>query len=168
PTGDGWVGQNGQDLWEQAYLVQRGANYGWSVMEGSHVFYANRKAGPTPFSKPTVEHPHSEMRSLTGGIVYRGTALPGLRGAYLYSVWPAARARGARKEGAGVPWPQELARPTLQVTGFGTASKGELLIADHGGGYYRLEPTRKDEAPPRFPTRLSETGLFTSAKDLRP
>ena len=41
-----WVGQNGQDLWEQAYLVKKGENYGWSVTEGSHPFYPNRKAAP--------------------------------------------------------------------------------------------------------------------------
>ena len=49
-------------------------------MEGSHPFYPNRKAGPTPLVKPTVEHHHSEARSLTGGIVYHGKKLPDLRG----------------------------------------------------------------------------------------
>src|SRR5205085_8407650 len=56
-TGHIWVGMNGQDLWEPAYLVQKGANYGWSVKEGSHDFYPQRKAGPTPISPPTLEHP---------------------------------------------------------------------------------------------------------------
>ncbi|HJZ55883.1 MAG TPA: PQQ-dependent sugar dehydrogenase, partial [Gemmataceae bacterium] len=41
-TGHIWVGQNGQDLWEQAFLVKKGDNYGWSVTEGSHPFYTNR------------------------------------------------------------------------------------------------------------------------------
>ena len=51
PTnGNLWVGNNGQDLWEQIYLVKRGANYGWSVYEGGHIFYANRKLGPHPVS----------------------------------------------------------------------------------------------------------------------
>jgi glucose/arabinose dehydrogenase len=62
PTGEIWVGQNGQDLWEQAYLVRRGENYGWSVMEGGHAFYPAGPQGPTPFTKPMVEHPHSEFR----------------------------------------------------------------------------------------------------------
>ena len=83
-TGQIWVAQNGQDLWEQAYLVHKGDNYGWSVMEGSHPFYPNRKLGPTPVVKPTVEHHHSEFRSLTGGIVYYGEKYPDLQGAYLY------------------------------------------------------------------------------------
>ncbi|MEI7700963.1 MAG: PQQ-dependent sugar dehydrogenase, partial [Planctomycetia bacterium] len=41
-TGQLWLGQNGQDLWEQVYLVRRGENYGWSIQEGSHPFYAER------------------------------------------------------------------------------------------------------------------------------
>src|SRR5207244_12313616 len=80
-TGHGWVGNNGQDQWEQAYFIHRGENYGWSVMEGGHPFYPTRAAGPTPIVPPTIEHPHSEARSLTGGIVYYGRALPDLRGA---------------------------------------------------------------------------------------
>jgi uncharacterized repeat protein (TIGR03806 family) len=168
PTGDIWVGQNGQDLWEQAYLVQRGANYGWSVTEGSHPFYPDRKAGPTPISPPTVEHSHSEMRSLTGGIVYHGSELPELRGAYLYGDWSTGKIWGVRHEHGKVTWNQELADTTLQITGFGTDSQGELLIADHGSGFYRLEPSPKQENPPKFPTRLSETGLFTSVKDHQP
>jgi uncharacterized repeat protein (TIGR03806 family) len=168
PTGDIWVGQNGQDLWEQAYLVQRGANYGWSVSEGSHPFYPNRKQGPTPISPPTVERPHSEMRSLTGGVVYRGARLPELRGAYIYGDWSTGKIWGVRHEQGKVVWQQELADTVLQIAGFGLDSHGELLIADHGGGYYQLEPAPKEAAPARFPTRLSETGLFTSVKDHRP
>ncbi len=167
-TGDLWVGQNGQDLWEQAYLVRRGANYGWSVYEGSHPFYLTRKRGPTPISPPTVEHPHSEMRSLTGGVVYRGRQLPELRGAYLYGDWSTGKIWGVRHDQGKVIWHKLLAETTLQITGFGTDSKGELLIADHGGGIYRLEPTPLDPHPAHFPTRLSETGLFLSVKDDQP
>ena len=64
-TGHIWVGNNGQDLWETAYLLRRGANYGWSVYEGSHPFYLERKRGPTPLVLPTIEHSHAEFRSLT-------------------------------------------------------------------------------------------------------
>jgi uncharacterized repeat protein (TIGR03806 family) len=164
PTGDLWVGNNGQDLWEQVYLVRRGANYGWSVLEGSHPFYPTRKAGPHPFDRPIAEHHHSEMRSLSGGLVYHGNELPELRGAYIYGDWSTGRIWGIRHDKGRVTWHQELAATTLQITGFGTDSKGELLIADHGGGYYRLERAPREEAPARFPTRLSETGLFTSVR----
>ncbi len=162
-TGDLWVGQNGQDLYEQAYLVRRGENYGWSVTEGGHPFYPTRTAGPTPITKPTVEHPHSEFRSLTGGIVYRGDAFPELRGAYIYGDWSTGRIWGAKQQQGKLTWQQELATSTLQITGFGTDTKGELLICDHGGGaLYRLERTPPQNDAPRFPTKLSETGLFAS------
>ncbi|HVE43158.1 MAG TPA: PQQ-dependent sugar dehydrogenase [Planctomycetota bacterium] len=162
-TGDLWVGQNGQDLWEQAYLVRRGENYGWSVTEGGHPFYPTRTAGPTPITKPTVEHPHSEFRSLTGGIVYRGDAFPELRGAYIYGDWSTGRIWGAKQQQGKLTWQQELATSTLQITGFGADTKGEILICDHGGGaIYRLERTPPQKDAPLFPTKLSETGLFAS------
>jgi uncharacterized repeat protein (TIGR03806 family) len=166
-TGDLWIGQNGQDLWEQVYLVEKGANYGWSAYEGSHPFYVERKGGPSPVSKPIAEHPHSEMRSLTGGVVYRGDKVPDLRGAYIYGDWSTGKIFGIKHDKGRVTWHKELCTTTLQISGFGLDSHGELLIADHGGGYYRLEPAPKEANPPKFPTKLSETGLFTDVKEHR-
>ncbi|MGE3804804.1 MAG: PQQ-dependent sugar dehydrogenase [Gemmataceae bacterium] len=167
PTGDIWVGNNGQDLWETVYLVERGANYGWSLVEGSHPFYPQRQQGPTPISKPIAEHHHSEARSLTGGVVYRGKLLPDLNGAYLYGDWSTGKIWGIRHQKGKVTWHQELADSPLHISGFGLDSRGELLIVDHDGALYRLEPTPRQENPPKFPTRLSDTGLFTSVKDHR-
>jgi glucose/arabinose dehydrogenase len=167
-TGHIWVGNNGQDLWEQAYLIKKGANYGWSVTEGSHPFYPARKAGPTPLSKPTVEHPHSEARSLTGGIVYYGSKYPQLQGAYIYGDYSTGKIWGVRHDGRRVTWHKELASTRLQITGFGVDSHGEILIADHRGenkgGLYTLEALPKETVPSIFPHKLSESGLFRSAK----
>jgi uncharacterized repeat protein (TIGR03806 family) len=163
-----WVGNNGQDLWEQAYLIERSANYGWSVMEGSHPFYPNRKAGPTPFSKPTVEHPHSEARSLTGGLVYHGKKYPELDGVYIYGDYSTGKIWGVRHDGRRVTWHQELANTRLQITSFGVDAQGEILLTDHRGhgegGLYTLEPTPRDLPPSTFPRRLSESGLFKFVK----
>jgi uncharacterized repeat protein (TIGR03806 family) len=170
-TGHVWVGNNGQDLWEQAYLIRKGANYGWSVLEGSHPFYPNRQAGPTPFSPPTVEHHHSEARSLTGGIVYDGTQHPELRGAYLYGDYSTGRVWAARHDGSKVVWHRELAQTSLKITGFGTDARGEVLICDHQapgqGALYTLEPTPRDDRPTTFPKKLSDGGLFAAVKDHR-
>ena len=161
-TGAVWVGQNGQDLWEQVYFVERGGNYGWSVLEGSHPFYPDRKAGPEPFSMPIAEHHHSEMRSLTGGVVYRGKEFPELVDAYIYGDWSTGRIWGVRQEKGRAVWHQELAKTPLKITGFGLDAHGELLIADHGGGYYRLERAPAAKTAPPFPRKLSETGIFVS------
>ena len=170
-AGHVWVGNNGQDLWETAHLIRKGENYGWSVMEGSVPFYPNRQAGPTPFVKPTIEHHHSEARSLTGGVVYHGEKLPGLRGAYLYGDYSTGRIWAMKHDGAKPLWHKEAATPRMQITGFGTDSKGELLICDHRGngegGLYTLEPTPTDLPPSTFPRKLSDSGLFDSVTDHR-
>lgn len=167
-TGHLWVGQNGQDLWEQAYLIHKGDNCGWSVQEGSHPFYPNRKRGPTPIVTPTVEHHHSEFRSLTGGIVYYGPGHKELHGAYIYGDYSTGKVWGIHHDGTKALWHRELASTTLQITGFATDSRGELLICDHRGkgegALYHLEPTPKNAAPPAFPKKLSESGLFRSVK----
>jgi glucose/arabinose dehydrogenase len=71
-TGNLWVGDVGWELWEMIYRVERGGNYGWSLMEGNHLVRPGSKKGPTPIIPPIIEHPHSEAASITGGYVYRG------------------------------------------------------------------------------------------------
>jgi uncharacterized repeat protein (TIGR03806 family) len=168
-TGHVWVGQNGQDLWEQAYLVRKGDNYGWSVYEGSHPFYLNRQLGPHPHVKPTIEHHHAEFRSLTGGVVYHGQRFPELQGAYIYGDYSTGKIWAMRHDGEKVHWHKELASTTLRITGFGIDSRGELLICDHraNGGFYTLERTPVEAPKGRFPRKLSESGLFESVKDHR-
>ena len=161
-TGQIWAGNNGQDLWETAHLIRRGENYGWSVYEGSHPFYLNRKLGPTPAVPPTIEHHHSEARSLTGGVVYYGDRVPELNGAYVYGDYSTGKIWGTRHDGSHVTWQKELANTELQITAFAVDHRGELLIVDHAGGIYRLVRSPPQNPTPKFPTRLSETGLFVS------
>ena len=168
-TGQLWLGQNGQDLWEQVYLIGRGENYGWSVQEGSHAFYPERPRGTEPIVAPVAEHHHSESRSLTGGVVYRHPKHPELNGCFLYGDYSTGKIWGIRHDGRAVTFHRELADTTLQIAGFGISHDGEVLVVDHGGGIYKLEPNPARPADP-FPTKLSETGLFDSvaAHQLKP
>lgn len=163
-----WVGENGQDLWEMARLLERGANYGWSVYEGSHPFNLQRQLGPTAVTKPTIEHSHSEFRSLTGGVVYYGRNFPDLRGAYTYGDWATGRIWGALHDGQKMIWHRELLDTAFAITGFGTDEHGELLVIDEGSGFHHLEPVSVKISTPKFPTKLSETGLFASVKKHQP
>ena len=164
-SGQVWVGNNGQDLWETAHLVRPGENYGWSVFEGSHPFYANRALGPTPHVIPTIEHSHSEFRSLTGGVVYRGTQWPDLDGAYIYGDYSTGRIWGAKHEGTQMIWHHELADSPLGIAAFRALPNGDLLVADHlGHGVYRLEQNTPPARAQPFPKKLSETGLFENGQ----
>ncbi|MBX7165738.1 MAG: PQQ-dependent sugar dehydrogenase [Pirellulales bacterium] len=167
-TGELWVGNNGQDLWETAHLVRRGDNLGWSVYEGNHPFYLHRIPGPTPVVPTTIEHSHADFRSLTGGVVYHGDRFPELEGAYVYGDYSTGKIWAARHRDGQITWSQELADTTLQITAFRVDQRGDLLVVDHGGGIFRLARNMAPDAPIEFPQTLSETGLFAAVAEHRP
>jgi uncharacterized repeat protein (TIGR03806 family) len=168
-TGDLWVGEVGQDLWESVHKIEKGGNYGWSVMEGSHPFRPERKHGPTPILKPIMEHPHSDFRSLTGGFVYHGKRLKDLEGAYVYGDFDTGRVWALRHDGKKVTWRQQLAVTPRRLVSWGEDNAGELYFLDFmGGQVHRLVPAPKTAPAADFPRKLSETGLFASTKELKP
>jgi putative heme-binding domain-containing protein len=167
-TGALWVGDVGWEMWEMVYRVEKGGNYGWSVQEGSQTVRPEGKRGPTPILPPTVEHDHTEARSLTGGRAYYGKRFPELSGVYVYGDYVTGKLWGLKHDGKKVTWKQELANSPLEVIDFGEGRDGELYILDHGGTVGRLVPDPAAKANADFPRKLSETGLFTSVKDHAP
>ena len=169
PTGNLWLGDVGQDLWEMIHLVRRGGNYGWSVNEGSHSFYASRKLGPAPPTPPIVEHSHTESRSITGGFVYRGSRLAELVGTYVYCDYETGIVWGFEYEDGSVKNHRVLATSTYKVGSFGRDHAGEIYLVAYSGEILRLRPTAQDgDRGDRFPHKLSETGLFASVEDHTP
>jgi len=177
PTGQMWAGEVGQDLWEMIYLIQKGGNYGWSVMEGSHPFRPERPKGPTEFIKPIIEHPHSDFRSITGGYVYRGNRLWKLKGTYIYGDYDTGKVWGLRYINWGlnstnkkVRLHRELYDSTIRLVEFGQDEQGEVYLVDFVSGTIQWlvpAPPANPNAP-KFPRKLSETGLFASTKDHTP
>jgi len=160
-----WVGDVGWELWEMIYRVERGGNYGWSLVEGRQPVHQERMRGPTPILPPTVEHSHIEARSITGGYVYRGQWLKDLVGAYIYGDYVTGKIWGVRHDGEQVTWQKELVDTPLQIICFGVDHSGELYIVGYGGTIHVLEPQQQASANDNFPQMLSETGLFSSVKD---
>jgi uncharacterized repeat protein (TIGR03806 family) len=164
PQGNLWCGDIGQDQWEMVEIVRRGDNYGWSVVEGGHPFYLERESGPHPFAKPAIVHPHSEARSITGGVTYLGSKFPELRGAYIYGDYGTGKIWAARFDGKQITFHQEIADTPFQILGFCLDASGELYLVDYAGPLYTLERAPTGKPLPVFPRRLSETGLFRSVK----
>ncbi len=167
-TGALWVGDVGWELWEMVYRVQRGANYGWSLFEARQPVHRERRRGPTPIVPPTVEHSHTEARSITGGYVYHGSRLKELAGAYIYGDYVTGKIWGLRHDGQQVTWLKELVDTPLQVICFGVDHNQELYVVDYAGTIHRLVRNPRTAANEDFPTRLSQTGLFASVKDQTP
>ncbi len=166
-TGRPWVGDVGQDIWEMIELTDKGANHGWSVLEGSHAFHINAKRGPTPIVPPVIEHHHTICRSITGGYVYQGAKFPELRGAYVYGdyeygkMWALRYDAKARK----LTWHKELTDSAVKISSFGQGRDGSFYALDYGSGeIYQLDRRPPVRETTRFPRRLSETGLFASVK----
>lgn len=167
-TGQPWVGDVGQDIWEMIELVSRGSNHGWSVKEGNHPFHPNAKVGPTPFVPPVVEHHHTECRSITGGYVYEGDKFPELRDVYLYGDYQYGKVWGLRYDHAAkkVTWHGEIADTTVKIASFGVGRDGSFYAVDYDRGQiFQMERRPPVTTTTVFPRKLSETGLFTSVRD---
>src|SRR5262245_37205241 len=163
PQGNLWCGDIGQDQWEMVEIVRRGDNYGWSVVEGGHPFYLERQRGPHPFASPLIAHPHSEARSVTGGVTYLGSKFSELRGAYVYGDYATGRIWAARYDGTKLTSHREIADTPYQILGFGLDRSGEIYFVDYGGPLYTLERAAAPATPPApFPRKLSDTGLFAA------
>jgi putative heme-binding domain-containing protein len=166
-TGDLWVGDVGWEQWELIFRVVRGGNYGWSVREGRQPVRPESRVGPTPILPPTVDHPHSEAASMTGGYVYHGSRLNDLAGVYIYGDYQSGKVWGLRFDGQRVTWHGLLADTGLRLVAFGEDSAGELFLLEHErtNQVYRLVPNQATRPGGEFPRTLSQSGLFAATRD---
>ncbi|MBL8892090.1 MAG: PQQ-dependent sugar dehydrogenase [Planctomycetaceae bacterium] len=138
-----WAADVGQDLWEEIDLIERGGNYGWSKREGMHPF-GPEGAGPSAdFIEPIWEYHHDLGKSITGGLVYRGTAIPELQGVYLYADYVSGKMWGIRYDETQkkVTAHYELPLPgNVPVITFGTDQDGEVYFSDPAGRIFKFVP----------------------------
>jgi putative heme-binding domain-containing protein len=165
-TGQLWVGDVGWELWESVHRVERGGNYGWSIVEGRQPVNTDIPVGPAPIRAPIFDLPHTMSASLTGGYIYRGAKFPELVGAYIFGDWETKRIWAAWIEGDRLQSLTDLVEPTLRVVAFGEDLVGELYIVDYDAGtIHTLERNVATTKPADFPRTLSATGLYASVKD---
>jgi glucose/arabinose dehydrogenase len=137
-TGELWAADVGQDAWEEIDIVQRGGNYGWRILEGSHCFLPREGCARDGLIPPVAEYGHDKGRcSITGGYVYRGSRLPALRGAYLYGDFCSGEIFALVK---GIQ--QTLLATGIRIASFGQDQEGELYVVGHGGTIHRIVEAR--------------------------
>ncbi len=173
-TGELWLGDVGQNNYEEVNVITKGGNYGWAFREGKHAGVKSSQA-PSGFTStdPIYEYRHSgqtsnssfEGNSITGGLIYRGSRIPSLQGAYLFADYGTGNIWSLRRT-TGTPTVQRILGQG-GIVAFGTdPSNADVLMADiNSGVIHRL--TTGDEGS-SFPATLSETGLFTDVADLSP
>jgi glucose/arabinose dehydrogenase len=136
-TGALWLGDVGQGSFEEVDLVVKGGNYGWDCYEGFAVYEAG--CGSEGFQPPRAVYGTHDAGScaVTGGYVYRGTALPELAGQYVFADYC-----------SGLIWALDAGNPSAQpvviidsehsISSFAELPDGELLVLTFSNAIFRL------------------------------
>ena len=142
-NGDLWIGDVGQNEWEEIDQLPaaagggRGANLGWNEMEATQPFEGG--SNPDGGVLPVFEYSHDEGCSVTGGVVYRGSAIPGLGSAYLFSDYCQGDVRALRVRDGEVTEERTFDAHVDQLVSFAEDTDGEVYALSLLGGIYRLD-----------------------------
>ncbi|MCB1193206.1 MAG: PQQ-dependent sugar dehydrogenase [Leptospiraceae bacterium] len=138
-----FLGDVGQDEYEEVNIVVKSGNYGWNVREGNHCFKSNPECGKKKFHDPLIEYNHKDGISVTGGYVYYGKKIPELYGYYVFGDY------GFGKIWALKIFDEEyidsfiLSKTPFNISTFGQDSKSNLYVADYSGGaIYKIIPKK--------------------------
>ncbi len=165
-TGDLWVGDVGQGTLEEIDRIERGGNYGWDCREGTGG-YANRSpvcTTATGLIDPVHQYGRNLGYSVTGGYVYRGSALPGLVGSYLFGDFGSGRIWHLVPGAGGAFSAEELFDFANDgLASFGTGNDGELYVVDIAAGQlHKIVPTGSAQPATPVPAQLSQTGCVNA------
>jgi len=136
-TGDLWIGDVGQSAWEEIDVVRAGdsgLDFGWNVMEGTHCYEPSTGCDRSGLTLPVAEYAHDLGCSVTGGTVYRGTAIPGLVGQYVFADYCSGRmwiVPATDNEFRGLVLALESGR---SISAIAAAPDAEVFVTDLGGG----------------------------------
>jgi glucose/arabinose dehydrogenase len=144
-TGDLWLGDVGEDLWEEIdYLpgpVVGGNNFGWPVLEATQCFIPAVGCPTAGLVPPILEYAHGPSCAVSGGYVYRGKKYPDLRGTYVYGDYCTGFIRSVRLV-AGVPvtayTPLSPPLTNDNIVSFGEDADGEVYVVMASGRVYRI------------------------------
>jgi len=132
-----WVADVGQNSWEEVSIITQPGNFGWNIREGTHCYQSSSCSNPNLID-PVIEYSHEYGCSITGGYVYRGSAIPSLQGTYLYSDYCSGTLWGAREDGNGGYQSFQILSTGLNVSSFAEGNDGEIYIIHIEGKFYKL------------------------------
>lgn len=162
-TGELWAGDVGQHSYEEIDRIVKGGNYGWAIREGAHCYDAP-DCVTAGLIDPVAEYGHDQGLSVTGGYVYRGSAIPGLAGTYIYGDFGSGTIWGL---GPGAGTAQTLLATNHVISSFAEGLDGELYVLNYRtGSIYRIVPGSGSIAA--FPQTLSASGCVVPADPKQP
>lgn len=149
-TGDFWEGDVGQDKYEEINFRRfgdsAGANFGWDCYEADSSYKpANCKPNSTyTFPVFWYEHNYKTGNSITGGVVYRGSAYPSLYGYYICADFDSDEAWLIKQNSDSFEVRHQKTEVPTSIVGFGEDEKGEMYAARYTGIIYKVSAAGAD------------------------
>jgi glucose/arabinose dehydrogenase len=140
-TGDLWIGDVGQDLWEEVDVIragQKGLDLGWNIREATHCFRPVEGCASEGLTPPVAEYGHGQGCTVIGGYVYRGTAQPGLTGLYLAADYCSGILWAIPATAESLVKPQVAGFVVTAMVAFAEDAAGELYLLNEAGDIYRV------------------------------
>ena len=134
-TGALYAADVGQNIWEEINIVVKGGNYGWNLREAKHKFGENGSEASDKLIDPIFEYHHDVGKSITGGHVYRGSAVPSLKGMYMYADYVSGKVWALEHTPSGkILGNHEIKSMNLPIITFGEDEQGEVYLTTQLGG----------------------------------
>lgn len=143
-TGDLWLGDVGQVLYEEVLIVRRGENHGWNVREGHRPFKDTYWRSDETYTEPLLAYGRHVGASITGGYVYRGSRHPSWNGVYLFGDFNTRRLFGLRGAGGKVEALLDIGLAPEAPASFGEGRDGELFLVGYSGTIFQLDLSGAD------------------------
>ena len=140
-TGDFWVGDVGQDLYEEVDIVRAGENYGWNVYEGFAPFSNKYRRDGERYVPPVFAYGRKYGVSVTGGYVYRADRSSSFYGVYICGDYQTARVFGLTQQDRKLKTLRQIGTAPQKLVSFGRDDRGELYVVGYEGMIYRIEFT---------------------------
>jgi glucose/arabinose dehydrogenase len=141
-TGDLWVGDVGQDRYEEVDVVRPGENYGWNVYEGFEPFSNRYRRPQQTYVLPVFAYGRKFGVSVTGGFVYRSQKRSSFEGVYIFADYQSQRIFGLRQQNRVLDTVRQIGFAPQRVVSFGRDVEGELYVVGYEGMIYRLRLDR--------------------------
>ena len=147
-------------------LIERGGNYGWRCREGAHDF--NTSGCTTGYIDPVTEYGRGQGNSITGGFVYRGSAIPELVGRYVFADYGSGRFWALQPDGQGGYVNDQIIDTNFGPTSFGVDQDGELYFTDIDTSRLRKIEPAGVPVPDTIAAALSASGCVDPADVTQP
>ncbi len=138
PTGDLWVGDIGQNLFEEVSIARVGEDHGWNVYEGFTKFSERYRRQGAKYTSPIVSYRRKLGVSVTGGYVYRGNRSPSYQGVYIFGDFESKSIWALTQRDRKLQKIRRIGESPEKISSFGIDANGELLLVGYEGTLFRV------------------------------